>query len=236
MADWSINIQSVPWKINSFQDFKDWFDECPHQRTIAWWKIDALRERLESSDKFIKDPIVFLYDLYYTGDGTSLRNILSDPVVDNFYSVKWLRNLLVNSFGWELREKTTRTSFHVSQLEDRIQRKISEFETSVSDLLHWRPVPREFEMSQFLAKNRRMWKALYILKTLGWINKTMLLELSQKVWLSYSILAKALNKQIQDILEMNPQLNIEFEEVALRPHSIERWFQENKKDWDSNDE
>lgn len=235
MPDGSLNIHYQTWEILTFQKFKDWFDECPHQRTLAWGKIDGLRERLEASSEAIKDPIAFLNDLYFDQE-YSLRRILDHPVVNQFYSIKWFRNLLVNSFGWELREKTQKTPEHQRLLDERFQWQINDFSDAVNRLLHWREKVRVFRMEEFKKKKHRVGKVLYLLKTLWGIDKKVLYRLSSEWGLENIVIARWMNEQVKLILWEYPDLPISFEEIKLRAQSIDRWFDYVKEHWGFKDE
>jgi len=223
MGNYSLEKVQTIWRVSSFQDFKDWFDESPHQRTVAWSKIDVLRERLEGSNEQIKDPIAFLHDLYFDKQ-LSFRKILEHPRVDKLYSVKWLRNLFVESFGWEVRTNTQRTWEHVRVASERVAEGVEKFEKQVWQLLWGRKQERIFKMDEYKTKKYRIGKALYILKTLWWIDKNMLFSISKKWWLWARVLANALNSQLRKILDEFPDIPVDFDDLMLRPQSIERWF------------
>lgn len=235
MPDGSLNIHCQTWEVRTFQNFKDWFDECPYQRTIAWEKIDGLRERLEKSSEGIKDPISFLYELYFN-QKFSLRRILDHPVVNNFYSLKWLRNLFVNSFGWELREKTQKTPEHQRILDEKFQWQIHNFSDAVNRLLHGRETVRVFKTEEFREKKHRVGKALYLLKTLWGIDKKILFRLSSEWGLENIVIARWMNEQVKLILKEHPALSISYEEIELRAQSIDRWFDYVKEHWGFKDE
>ncbi|MCD5374922.1 hypothetical protein LR010_00550 [Candidatus Gracilibacteria bacterium] len=223
MVDGGVNIESTKEGIYSFQDFKDWFNDAPHQRTVAWGKIDALRERLERSSESNSDPIVFLHDLYF--DKTfSIRKILNHELVDKLYSPKGLQQLFVNSFGWNLRKKTDRTPEHALVIDAKIQAGVSKFESQIADLIDGRGKTRIFKMSEFENKDYKIGKALYVLKTLGGIDKSMLLRISAEGLLGARVLANALNKQSRNILDNFPEINISYDDIELKPQSIEKWI------------
>lgn len=207
--------------------FLDWYDSFPEQRTIAYSRVDSLKVALENSNQPVKDPIDFLYTLYYS-EKKSLRWILDNPIVKEStftYSVKWLRNLFVESFGWELRLKTDRTPEHTNVVNAQIQEWIDRYESQLTSLICERIVKRDFDILEFNNKKYRIQKALYILNTLGAVNKETLFQISFQWWIWARILANALNKQLRMILEDNELLAIPFSDVELSPQSIARWFQ-----------
>jgi len=210
--------------VSSYEDFLIWVEEKPdrHRKSAAeimenlWHELDG------------EDPIYYLYDLYYNKK-KSIREILNTDTISKieFFSRATLHRLLFQKFQWIPRENTERTPVHEKQLSSKVSKEIAQFESKVAWLIWWREVARVFQMSQFEAKNYRIWKALYILKTLWWIDKRVLYDLSIRGGLSYAILAKSINKELEAVLERYPELNIDMEDIRLYPQSISRWFQYN---------
>lgn len=228
---WEIREEST--LVVSYQDFIVWVNEKPDRHR------EAAKEKIESLQRIIQweDPILFLHRLYYE-ENKSLIEILKVPEISSidFLSKATLHRLLFERFWWIPRENTERTKVHERRLSDRVAWEIAEFERHVSNLIGWRNIPRVFRMSEFKQKNYRIGKALYILKTLGGIDKKILYKLSREWWLSDAILAKSLNKELKNILSRNPELNINFEDIELYPQSINRWFRYNTSNIEANDE
>ena len=220
------------WKVEDFNRFLQWVDAWTRQRLT----IKTIFLELQMSIWW-SDPIKYLHDLYY-GEKKSLDEILKVPEIARikFFPKATLWRHLFEKFGWEPRPNTERTPVHERALDERIKSEIEDFEEKVRWLLHGRERKRVFKMSEFREKIHQLGKGLYILKTLGWINKQDLFDLSQNGTLSNTLLARALNKQLQDILEKFPELHITFEEVELTYRSIDRWFKDNTKKWNPNDE
>jgi hypothetical protein len=84
-------------------------------------------------------------------------------------------------------------------------------------------------MRELVSKKYRIQKALYILETLWWIDKNILLQLSLKEWLSNAILAKSLNRELERILWNYPSLGIHWDDVMLYSQLIGRWLHNNSK-------
>jgi len=177
------------------------------------------------------DPILFLHRLYYSWEGNSLDIILAADEVQKieFFPRATLHRLLFDKdkFWWDPRPNTQRTAVHEAIQTERVLSEIAEFEKKVSELIWWREVERVFRMSEFQEKRYRAGKALYILKTLWWIDKKILYTLSIDGWLSHAVLAKSLNKELEWVLSRNPELNIKLDDVKLYPQSISRWFKYN---------
>lgn len=227
--DWKLEkwIEQAQWKIKNFSDFLSWVDRNPTRHRIA------ARDIMQELQKAIwwKDPIEYLNNLYYGWEKNSLDMILEDNKVQsiNFFSRATLHRMLFwkDRFWWNPREKWERTLVHEEKLNERVESEIAQFEAEVSRLLDSREITRVFKMEEYKEKRYRAWKALYILKTLWWINKNILYRLSVDWWLSHAILAKSLNKELKAILERYPKLEINFEDVELYPQSINRWFKYN---------
>lgn len=210
--------------VSSYDDFLFWVKEKPDRhREAAQEKMSVLKENLDG-----EDPLYHLHNLYYN-ERKSLSEILkSDKILNiQFFPKATLHRLLFERFWWIPRENTERTPVHEKQLSKKVAWEILEFESKVADLVGWRRILRVFRMDEFTKKTYKIWKALYILKTLWGIDKNMLYKLSVDWGLSHAVLAKSLNKELKKILIKNPELGIDFCDIELYPQSINRWFQYN---------
>lgn len=179
----------------------------------------------------------------------SLDVIMSSPEVGSvdFVSRATLHRLLFKHLDWKPRSNTERTPVHEDQLHQKTQREIRLFEESVANLLGGREVKREFDIDEFNDKRHRIGKALYILKTIGGIDKNILFETSKEAWISDAVIAHWLNKQLRDIIiyaKAYDDYGVDFdaygilyEDVEVYPQSIRRWFvwNQEKESTQSND-
>lgn len=218
--------------ILTFEDFKNWCNESPHQRTVAWWKIDWLRVKLESSDYQIKDPIVFLHDLYFE-KCKSFRKILDESIVDNFYSVKWLRNLLVNSFWWSARLNTERTPAYDEVEEKRVESLLSEVWNKVWETLDVRESYSSLSIRKLRSLDSRLEKVLYIFEYLLWLTEESLLETFQTLEYWKKRVTTYMNKVIKDALDDSWKIWVQYDEVELNHWIIESWLRLNSNKWEA---
>jgi hypothetical protein len=211
------------WEVKILADLLSWVKNAPVRQGWPRLRIQETFLELQSAIGW-KDPIVYLHKLYYE-DQKSLDEILITPEINSidFFPKATLNRHLFGKFWWVARSNTERTSVHEEKLNEKIEWEIAEFEQKVDWLLWGRKIVRAFKNSEFESKAYRAWKALYVLKTLGWIDKNSLYKLSVDGWLSNAILAKSLNKELEKILLIHPDLKIDFEDIKLYPQSIARW-------------
>lgn len=214
--------------ILTFDDFREWYWEASHQRTLAWWKIDGLRERLEASWEKIKDPIEFLHHLYYDKK-MSFRVILEQPLVTKFYSVKWLRNLLVESFWWIPRPNTERTPAYDNVEENRIKTILSEVWSKVWATLDISDSYPSFSIRKLKSLDSRIEKVLYIFLNLLWISEEKLLETFQILEYWKKRVTTYLNWTIKDVLNNSWKLWVQYNELELNHWLVERWLRINSQ-------
>ena len=241
MADWTLHLTSeVSWVHRPTQsDLEAWYLINPGWRKNTYQKICNLGEVLESGI----DPMEFLTRMYEKWG--SLDVIMASTEVqeigkENFVSRATLHRILFEHLEWKPRANTDRTPVHEQRLKEKIEWEIREFEDKVQWLLHGREVKREFDIEEFRWKRYRIGKALYILKTIGGIDKNILFKLSKEGGFSDAIIANSLNKQLRDIIIYSDTLQeygIRYEDVEVYPQSINRWFKWNKdKEETSNNE
>jgi len=215
----------------SMADLTIWYQWWEKSRHNTYTKICNLYDALEPGD----DPISFLYRKYYD-EQKSLSEILKTSEVKSvdFVSRATLHRLLFEHLWWEPRKNTERTPVHEGKLAEKTKSEIELFEKRVVWILWKREIPRAFKIEEFIRKRYNMGRALYVLKTYGGIDKAKLLKIVQQEWvkeedrLSKAAIAYALNKQLQDILVLYPELTTEYgitnQEIELSSRSIERWF------------
>lgn len=212
-------------RIMNFSTFKNWYDRDPKRRQKNYDAFCNLKDVLNG-----EDPIKYIHSLYYK-EQKSLREILKVDIISwmKFISSATLQRLLSEEFKWKLREKSERTHVHSEILSKTIEREITDFQWKVARLLDWKSQIRVFNMRELDSKKYRIQKALYILETLWWIDKNILLQLSLKEWLSNAILAKSLNRELERILWNYPSLGIHWDDVMLYSQLIGRWLHNNSK-------
>ena len=215
--------EQVDRSIYSFSELTLWYQEDTKNR---WNKYEALVRLGEALGD--EDPLVYLYSLYYD-EKKSLLEILKVDIFKNidFLSKATLHRLLFQDLGWVARKNTDKTPIHWDRVDAEIWDRIREFNFQVERLLVWKTVDRVFFIEELHEKQYRIQKALYILNTLWWIDKWVLLTLSIEWWLSDATLAHALNHKIEEIIKNHPRFLIPFDEVKLYPQSISRWFKYN---------
>ena len=211
------------WSIDNLDSFFQWVKSWTKARLKNQTFILEIQEKINW-----KDPVVYINELYYN-ETKSLQEILKSLEVLGVKSISkaTLHRLLFIHFWWVPRQNTERTPVHEQQLSKKTQSEVAEFESKVSGLIWGRVIPRDFKLDEFHSKRYRMGKALYILKTLGRVDKNILYSLSIEWWLSNAILATSLNNELQSVLKNNPEYWIDFESVKLYPQSISRWFKYN---------
>lgn len=214
-------------KVESLDDLLMWVENAPVRQGWPRLRIQGTFLELQKALGW-KDPVKYIHDLYYI-EKKSLNEILATPEVKSidFFPKATLNRHLFGKFWWIARENTERTPVHERQLHEKITWEIAEFESKVSSLLWGREVPRDFKIDEFNNKRHRIGKALYILKTLGRVDKNILYKLSIEWWLSNAVLATSLNIELQNVIENNPEYWLDFEAVKLYPQSISRWFKYN---------
>lgn len=210
--------------VSTFEDFILWVEEKPDRHRLdAKKKIEALKDVLGWDD-----PIYYLNDLYYR-QKKSLREILNDETIQkiDFFSRATLHRHLFEKFWWTPRENTERTPVHDKKLDQKMRQEIEIFTQKVTSLMNGRKTERIFRMSEFREKKYRIGKALYILKTLWWIDKNILYRLSVEWGLSDAVIAKSFNEKLREILNLYPDFSITYKDIELYPQSIRRWFRFN---------
>jgi hypothetical protein len=212
-------------RVDSLSDFFEWVKSWTKARLKNKTFILEIQQKIEW-----QDPIEYLDDLYYNHK-KSLKEIIKtlEEKWVKIISNATLHRLLFIHFWWIPRENTERTPVHEKQLHQKVTWEIADFESKVSLLIGWREVPRAFKIEEYEKKRYRMGKALYVLKTLGRVDKNILYYLSIEWGLSNAVLATSLNEELKKVLRDNPEFWIDFESIELYPQSIRRWFKYNSE-------
>jgi len=209
----------------NFWDFEKWYMSDEPQRTVAWERMNALKVVLEDSDENIKDPIDFLYSLYFH-QKLSLDKILENELLKKaqkrftlytdsskdeetfgdknpkkFYSKKWLGKLLKESFWWELRKKTDRTPEHEKLEDEQVEVILKEVWNRVGWILNPKNQYPSFSIRNFRKIKYRVDKVLYILQYLWWIDIEKLIKTFQELEYWPRRTYKYLNEVVSKILD-----------------------------------
>lgn len=216
------------WKVENLANLLLWVENAPVRQKWPRLRIKGVFLELWLVIGW-KDPIEYLHDLYYN-DQKSLDEILAIPEIMSieFFPKATLNRHLFGKFWWIARENTDRTPVHEKKINEKVSWEIAEFESKVSWLIGWRNTLRDFDMNEFVMKRHRIWKALYVLKTLWGIDKNILYKLSIEWGLSDAILATSINEELKKVLIKFPEYCIIFAEIKLYPQSVSRWFKWNK--------
>ena len=212
--------------LTTFWGLELWYDQNEKLRRRTFLKFQNLKEKLDG-----RDPISYIYDLYFGETKSSLRVIINKILeIDwissrDFVSSATLQRLLFwdDWLNWKPRPKTQRTPVHQRLLQESIEERTAWFQSRVSDLLGSRESTKIFDMSLLQSKPYRIQKTLYLLKSLWGVDRKMLFEISQELESDNATISHAINKILQQILDNYPMLEINYDEVKLYPQSISRW-------------